>query len=340
MGSQDRYGYIPHSIEQTMTRQLQSTMPAHLKQYVGANRSGYVPQAAANEISKQLQSMPAHLRQYSGAYMEQNVRQPGYGGSAAVSAPAGHVPQAPDLRRLSHSISGASQYAVDPANLPKTRTGYRAQTEQPANDAPTPRQDFPPTEAGRSLESSPYDFFMATGKKPSRGMPNFKSSKLLFIAIGGAMLVLLLFVLLSLTSGSKATPALLRIGQEQTELVRVAGLQASQVSDPDTAGFVTNTQLVIDSNQADYLGYLADHGMKLSDKQLALGQNSQTDTALQSAQSNGTLDSTVKQILTNQLQAYRQTIQQAAGGIKNQATLHELQDLYDQASLLLQQSKQ
>jgi hypothetical protein len=176
-------------------------------------------------------------------------------------------------------------------------------------------------------------------KPPKKGLGLPGGTKLAFAAGGGVLVVIALFVILSFTSRGSSNPALTHVAQEQAELSRVAGLHYGDVKDPATKNFVITTQLSLASAKADYLKYLGSNGVKIDDKQVALGLNAQTDAALDSAQTSGTLDSTVRTTLQTQLQQYQQTIQSAYKASSNDQTKSLLQDFFDQAKLLLEQSK-
>jgi len=190
------------------------------------------------------------------------------------------------------------------------------------------------------LQSTPYDFIVNPSVKPPRKSLRLPgATKLVYIAGGGVLVVILLFVALSLIRGSSNNPALTSIAQQQAELARVAELHYSDVHDATTKNFVISTQLSLESAQAQYLQYLSSNGAAINEKQVSLGMNSQTDTALDSALASGTLDSTVRSTLQTQLERYQQTIRSAYNASGNANTKALLQDLFNQAALLLEQSK-
>jgi hypothetical protein len=190
------------------------------------------------------------------------------------------------------------------------------------------------------LQSTPYDFIVNPSTKPPKrrlGLPG--GTKLVYFAGGGVLLVVLLFVLLSFTRGGGSNPALTSIAQQQAELARIAELHYNDVRDSATKNFVISTELSLASAKTEYLQYLSNNGAGISEKQVALGMNSQTDTALDSALASDTLDSTLRTTLQTQLQRYQQTIHTAYNASGNDKTKALLQDLFNQATLLLEQSK-
>lgn len=213
----------------------------------------------------------------------------------------------------------------------------RQQQQQP--NFPTPVGPVPRA-PGQQLESTPYDFIM-NPNNPTPPKPGLKGggSKLLFIAGGGILLVVILFVVLSLSQGSSSSPLLVNVAQQQAEISRVADLHYDDLNDASTKGFVINTKLSIASGSQTYLGYLASNGVAVGEDKLALGINAETDTALDAAQANGTLDSTMRTTLQAQLERYQATLQNAYQQSSNPNTQVVLKDLFDQTSLLLEQSK-
>jgi hypothetical protein len=200
-----------------------------------------------------------------------------------------------------------------------------------------------PVPGGSAPQPDPshYEFIVNPGAAPKKGLGGSLSSKLIFVALGGGALVIILFVVALLGGSNKGLePSLLTVAQQQTEIVRVAALQTDNLTSSTTKGFVLNTKLSMQTAQSDYLAFLSKNGSGINSKQLGGAQNPQTDATLTSAQANGSLDSTLTSILQDDLTQYQQTIKTAYGRTHTTLTHQELQKLYDQAGLLLQQSKQ
>lgn len=190
------------------------------------------------------------------------------------------------------------------------------------------------------VSTTPYDFIMNPSAMPPKKSFGLKGGpKLVYIAGGGVLLVIILFVVLSLSSGGGSTPALVSVAQQQAEMARVAELHYSDLNDSTTKNFIINTQLTVSSAQAEYLQYLAAGGVTIKDKQIVLGINTQTDAALDAAKSSGALDSTVKTNMQTALERYQQTIQTTYNTTSSAKTKSLLKSFFDQATMLLQQSK-
>lgn len=204
--------------------------------------------------------------------------------------------------------------------------------QQPYTPSPQPSEQRPDHER--------YEFIM-NPQQPKRGpisvMGNTKA--LLFITGVIAVVVILLVIVFSFARGGGTDKApYIKIAQQQQEIIRVAGLQGQNLTNQDVKNFVVNTELSLASDQQTYYALLGRNKIKVSEKQLELGQNSATDTALQNAQDSSTLNEALPAELRQQLEGYQASIQQAyqaAGPITRQVLL----ELYNNAALLIQQSK-
>lgn len=212
---------------------------------------------------------------------------------------------------------------------------------QDPNQPPIPTHVRPlPKAPAEPLQSTPYDFIINPSvKPPKKAFSLGGGTKLVYVAAGGVLLVVVLFVVLSLTNRSTNASAITSVAQQQAEIARVAALHYSDLQDPNTKNFAIATQLSLTSAQQNYLQYLSSNGASVSDKQIALGTNTQTDTALDNAKASGNLDSTVKSTLRTELAQYQQTVQTAYNASSNSRTKALLKELFDQATLLLEQSK-
>ncbi len=189
------------------------------------------------------------------------------------------------------------------------------------------------------LDSTPYDFIMNPKVQPPKKTPGLRGGpKLTYIAGGGVVLVILVFLVLSFTGGGSSNPSLVKIAQQQTELARVVDLHYSDLRDSTTKNFVINAELSVISAQATYLQYLAQNGVGIDEKQLALGTNGQTDTVLDAAMTSGTIDSTVKTTVKDSLLAYQSTIQTAYKNSSSPATKALLTNMFDDVAILLEQA--
>lgn len=159
----------------------------------------------------------------------------------------------------------------------------------------------------------------------------------------GALSVLIIIAVLAISviggggGGNKAP--MVTVAQEQTELIRVATQGAQHGVDQKTQNVAYNVQLSVESANSQLLAYLKQNGQKIAPKTLALKHSTQTDTALATALTNSTFDTTFNDILQRDLTAYAQSIKTAFNanpGTKGKALLNTQ---YAAANLLLEQSK-
>ncbi len=208
------------------------------------------------------------------------------------------------------------------------------QPNLPPPVAPTPRNP------GQPVSSTPYDFIMDSNLPNKSGPGPKKGSKLLYVAIIGIIIVVILFSIVLFTSGGSSSKAeYLTVAQEQTEMIRIADEHYGDLQDASTKAFVINTQLSLLSSQADFLKFLSSNGAGIDQKQLGGAFDAQTDTQLTAAQGNGNIDGTLKDVLVTDLTTYQQHIRAAFNATDSQAARAELQKLFDQAALLLEQAK-
>lgn len=210
----------------------------------------------------------------------------------------------------------------DPYNQPRIPTPGASQPQSP----------------GKPVTSSPYDFIMSSSNGPSAPKMKSGSSKLVFLGIGGVLVVIGIVLAFVLSSGNSATPQLVSIAQQQSEIARVADLNFTELDSSSVKNFAINTNLTMQSTQTNYLKFLSSNGASVDSKSLAGGKSSQTDTTLEAAAANGTLDSATKTELVTELQAYQQTLKTAYDETTSTVAKAEFKRLFDEAALLLEQS--
>ncbi|MEK7594181.1 MAG: hypothetical protein AAB436_00900 [Patescibacteria group bacterium] len=336
--SRDRSTRIPASAQRAMDRQMQRSMPAHLKKY--QNGSGYVPQHAQKAIMQHMEkTMPAHLKKYSGAYVQQNMVMPNVTASVAahnmsaaqpiVTSAAQFTPHAPT------SVgSQPDMFHPDAAQVPAPDQNNVQQPAPPDPNAPAPSPFDHPVQ--------PYDFIMSP-EKPNRkfNLPGANSSIFVRIALFGGGLVALL-VIFSLVKGlvtkQPDLASFVTIAQDQQALIHLIN-NAEDQKDLTSANqnFVATSSLTLPSNQSQIVSYLAKNGHKIESKTLVLRISQSTDAQLEAAAAAATYNQTFRDIISTKLDAYSSDLKQTydqTSGTKGKAILS---DLYDQTDLLKQQ---
>ena len=205
------------------------------------------------------------------------------------------------------------------------------QPQQPSAPTPTP-----------SPTPNPYEFIMnpANQQAPKSKLPfNTGSPKgKIFMILGlGLVVIVVLLLGVSLLGGSKdsAGDSLLVVLQEQTELVRVANLANNQARQANTLSLSNNVQLSVASAQQQLLPLAKKRGIKADAKILALKQNSNTDKKLTAAAENGQFDTVFTQTMSEQLGAYKNSLNSVYGKISSQKDKAIIKSAYDGSALLL-----
>lgn len=157
---------------------------------------------------------------------------------------------------------------------------------------------------------------------------------MMFIAIGTAIIVATLLFSVVFGGSKNSTDKLVKITQQQTEIIRVASLADKQAASTDTKNFASTIRLSLTSAQQETAALIAKQGQKLSAKQLAIGQNSATDTALTQAQQANRFDEVFAATMKTSLTAYQQELIAAYNGSKSKAEKALLQKLYNQTKIL------
>lgn len=186
-----------------------------------------------------------------------------------------------------------------------------------------------------------YDFIMQPPQpKRSLAMPAGTKMMILYILGVVTVVVILLAVVLSLArGGSTDSTAYVKIAQQQAEIIRVSSLQEQGITNQAVKNFVINTELTLASDQQAFTALLDRDHIKVTDKQIAQGLDSSTDTALQNAQATSTLNEAVEAELKKELMSYQVSLKQAYQNAGSQSK-KVLLELYNNAALLIQQSKQ
>jgi hypothetical protein len=321
--SNDRHAYIPDSVQQAMTKQLEHAVPAHMKKYAGA----YVQQ---NLVAPGGQA-PMGTGKVSGP-------PPGY-------KPVTHLPRTnhfhqykPQTPSKADSFVMPDQPAASPAaqppNQPVAPPQLVPQQIQPAVD-----QAAPPINPGGN-----YDFFMA-GEIPQatkRSLPGNSLISRLAIAGGGLVVLIVVFtVVKSLLAGSSALPYYTSVMQDQQALVHLS-TNALQQEDLNTTNqnFAATAQLTLDSSQTDLTKLLTQSNQKVNPKVLNLKVSSATDDRLTTAAAGGTYNSTFKEVALSGLQTYMADVKTAFNKSRSAAGKNLLNSQYNQAVLMVSQLNQ
>ena len=346
--SLDRGTYIPPEIAKAMDRQMQQ-MPANLRQYTDSDRPAYVPTGMDKTITQAMErAMPAHLSQYAGAYVQQKIMDPNVSNSRTTNLEAAQAnphPPIPNLLRRDHSMYAGEQHTVELNALPgasqnlfnSDSTQSVSQQPQTLTSSNIPQQNVP--------QAPNYDFLsnQETNSSPPSFIPKIpgngsRLSRILVIAGGLILLIIIFSVAKNLFKGPTYVPSFLAVALDQDELLHIA-TGASQERDLSVANanFVNTAELSLVSSENALTKYLASNKHNLSKKALSLKISSATDADLANAESSGTFNSTFVQTITTQINNYLHDLNTAYGADKGTLGRKLLKSDYTQAQLFIVQ---
>lgn len=212
------------------------------------------------------------------------------------------------------------------------------QPQQPVPTGPTPTPATPPPG-----QQNPYAFIMDDKpNQPKRSLlpsGGSKGARLGLMAVGGLVVLVIGFMLVSLLFGGDKNKAqqLLSIAQQQTELIRVADLTERQtaVQRTSTQALAINTSLSLTSSQQQILPLLKKAGMKNYEKKLELTKSSKTDQQLAAAVQDNNYDQVFTDVITTGLKKYQTSLKQLYSTTKSTKEKQILQSAYKDASVLM-----
>lgn len=202
---------------------------------------------------------------------------------------------------------------------------------------------MPPASSSPSPPSN-YDFILNHNQAPKRsiipGAGSSKKQRIIFLAIGAAVLLILTVLLVNLLSGGKSkTQTLLQIAQTQEELIRVSTLASTKASSLQARSLAITTQLSMESSQKDIIAQLKKQGQKTNAKILGVAKNSKTDATLATAATDNRYDEAFSQIMLSSLSDYQKLLKAAFSETSGQQLRLTLTNDYAAAGLLIDSSK-
>ena len=188
-------------------------------------------------------------------------------------------------------------------------------------------------------QHNPYQFIVDTDhtkKKPLVAVGNSKQSRI-FIVLGGLLVLLIIgFVVAALiSSAANAGKAdLIKVAQQQAELVRVSKIGVDRAKDSSARNLATTVSLSLQSDQTALVASLKSSGIKVSAKELALGKDPKTDTALTAAEQSNKFDEVFIQTIQAQLVDYQKSLKTAYDKTDSKKLKQTLSDQFNTAGLL------
>ena len=161
-----------------------------------------------------------------------------------------------------------------------------------------------------------FDFMLKDQPKPGRSFGLPALSKPVKIILGAVFAIFLLIIISSVISGHKggATKQITAVLARGQEVLRVTQqVQQLRLQDPTTQALAATVNATLSSDQQQLLAYLSTNHVKVSKVQLAADTDKSTDTNMQSASQNNSLDSAYDGYLKDNLNKYQTDLQAAYG---------------------------
>jgi hypothetical protein len=188
-------------------------------------------------------------------------------------------------------------------------------------------------------QENPYQFIVDTDhnkKKPLVPRGDSKRARI-FIVVGGALLLLVAGIIVAalISNAANAGKAdLLKVAQKQAELVRISELGMTRAQGSSAKNLATTVNLSLQSDQATLIASLKSAGVKVSLKELALGKNPKTDTALTTAEQANKFDEVFTETIQTQLLDYQKSLKTAYDKASSTKLKQTLSDQFNTAGLL------
>jgi hypothetical protein len=188
-------------------------------------------------------------------------------------------------------------------------------------------------------QHNPYQFIVDTDhtkKKPLISAGNSKQSRI-FIVLGGVLALLIVGIIVASLISSAANSGkaeLVKLAQIQAELVRVSDIGIKRAQGSSAKNLATSVNLALQSDQTALLASLKSTGVKVSAKELALGKNPKTDTALTNAEQANKFDEVFIQTIQADLVEYQRSLKSAHDDASSKKLRQTLSEEFTTAGLL------
>lgn len=191
-------------------------------------------------------------------------------------------------------------------------------------------------------QQNPYDFIMNPGQAPKKtllpklGGGSF-TKKIILIIAGAVIVVIIMWILGSIFGGSSVNKAdVITLTQMQEEIARVSA-RGQEATDQAAKNMAINVKLTIQTQQKEWLDFLAVRGTEVKDEQLGLKKNEAADTRLEEAKANNTYDLTFNQTMETYLNQYITQLETDFNKAAITTQKELIQEHYNQTKILLEQ---
>lgn len=224
--------------------------------------------------------------------------------------------------------------------MPPNNTPYppNPAPQQPA--PPPPAQPMPPGQPSGQFDSGQFDFIMSPQKPKKSLLPGGPKMRMILMVTGVAVvaIVLILIVLSMFSGGSSNTEQLVKVAQQQNEIIRISTEASKKAGGEKTKILATLTSSTITTDQKKVIDYLAKNKKKLKNKELTLLTSKKTDAELTAAAQNGRYDEVSSRIITTQLTDYQTMLQSSYTQVGPKGK-EMLEQSFSNVSLILKDNK-
>lgn len=167
-------------------------------------------------------------------------------------------------------------------------------------------------------DASQFDFIMNPQQPQKKSLiPGGPKTRMVIVGliIATVVIILLAVVLSMFNSGDSTTEALVKIAQQQNEIIRIADDGTKKAGSTEAKKLATMSYMTIKTDQNNLISYLAKQKRKVKAKELGLLVDKKTDSSLATASSNGRYDEIFTQIIIEQLKNYQSSLQNASTNV-------------------------
>ncbi len=182
--------------------------------------------------------------------------------------------------------------------------------------------------------------FLQEQPKQKRGLTGGGSSKqkrIIIAAVSALVLIIIGFVFMNFLNNANKpkTELLLKVLQDQQEIIRISELGTQRSKSSDVKGYALIVKSTVQTDQSSLIALVKKAGVKTDAKTLALGMNSKNDKALDAAEQVSKLDETLLDMIHTILGSYQKDLQLAYQGNFGNNTKASLTTAFENSKLLL-----
>lgn len=171
--------------------------------------------------------------------------------------------------------------------------------------------------------------------------PQNKTERIIFVSTIGLTVLIVFGVFFSmLLSSPSAKEQYLEIAQRQQEIIRIAEEGQDISRNREVSSIAVTTKSTISSSQLRTIQAIEQDGEKVSKNELGGRESNQTTSRLNTARQANRFDQVFIEILIQEIIEYQQALERTYDRSNSQSARTMLQEMYENANLLLQSVNQ